>query len=258
LSASYAQTASYANNFTVAGTLTAQTIVVQTITSSTDYITGSTRFGSLSSNTHVFTGSVSISGSLTIVGSVSGSSFTGSLLGTATTASYYGGNVTSASYASSSTSASYASSSTSASYATTSSFATTASYVLGGSSTIAIQDEGAAQGSAGTINFTGTGVTATVAAGVATVNIPGGAGSTFPYTGSAIISGSLTVIGFVSGSSFTGSLLGTATTASYYGGNVTSASYASSSTSASYASSSTSASYSTTSSYTLNVDGGFY
>jgi len=58
LSASNAQTASFANAFTVAGNLTAQTLVVQTITSSVDFVTGSTRFGSLSSNTHTFTGSV--------------------------------------------------------------------------------------------------------------------------------------------------------------------------------------------------------
>jgi len=61
-------TASYADNFTVAGTLTAQTIIVQTITSSTDFVTGSTRFGSLLSNTHQFTGSVSMTGSLTATG----------------------------------------------------------------------------------------------------------------------------------------------------------------------------------------------
>ena len=66
--ASYAATSSYANNFTVAGTLTAQTLVVQTITSSTEFITGSTRFGSLLSNTHQFTGSVSMTGSLTLSG----------------------------------------------------------------------------------------------------------------------------------------------------------------------------------------------
>ncbi len=69
-SASYAATSSYADNFTVAGTLTAQTIVVQTITSSTNFVTGSTRFGSLLSNTHQFIGSVSITGSLTTTGSV--------------------------------------------------------------------------------------------------------------------------------------------------------------------------------------------
>ena len=71
LSASFAtnaSTASSADNFTVRGTLTAQTIVAQTITSSTDFVTGSTRFGSLLSNTHQFTGSVGVTGSLALNG----------------------------------------------------------------------------------------------------------------------------------------------------------------------------------------------
>ena len=68
ISSSYAATASSADDFTVRGTLTAQRIVVQTITSSTEYVTGSTIFGSLLSNTHQFTGSVSITGSLRING----------------------------------------------------------------------------------------------------------------------------------------------------------------------------------------------
>ena len=62
-SASYAATSSYADTFTVAGSLTAQTLVVQTITSSIDYVTGSTRFGSLLTNTHTFTGSLQVTGS---------------------------------------------------------------------------------------------------------------------------------------------------------------------------------------------------
>jgi hypothetical protein len=66
--ATNALTASSADNFTVRGTLTAQTIVTQVITSSTDFVTGSTRFGSLISNTHQFTGSVSMTGSLTVAG----------------------------------------------------------------------------------------------------------------------------------------------------------------------------------------------
>ena len=66
-----AQTASYANALTVAGTLTAQTLVVQTITSSVDFVTGSTRFGSTGSNTHVFTGSMSVNGSGTFAGNIS-------------------------------------------------------------------------------------------------------------------------------------------------------------------------------------------
>jgi hypothetical protein len=65
--ATRAITASYADALTVAGTLTAQTLVVQTITSSVSTITGSTNFGSLLANTHAFTGSVSITGSLTVV-----------------------------------------------------------------------------------------------------------------------------------------------------------------------------------------------
>jgi hypothetical protein len=63
-----AATASYADNFTVGGTLTAQTINVQIITSSIEFNTGSTRNGSLSTNTHQFTGSVLMSGSLTVNG----------------------------------------------------------------------------------------------------------------------------------------------------------------------------------------------
>jgi len=124
-------TASSADNFLVRGTLTAQTIVAQVITSSTDFVTGSTRFGSSQSNTHQFTGSVSITGSLNVVGT----GITGSLLGTASRAD----NATSASYALNATSASYALNATSASYALTStsaSFAPTATnvYIQGGNS----------------------------------------------------------------------------------------------------------------------------
>ena len=64
-------------SLTVGGTITAQTLVVQTITSSVDFVTGSTRFGSQLSNTHQFTGSVSITGSL------NAPIITGSLFGTA-------------------------------------------------------------------------------------------------------------------------------------------------------------------------------
>jgi hypothetical protein len=66
-----AQTASFANTFTVNSTLTAQTLVVQTITSSVDYVTGSTRFGSLLDNTHIFTGSIDTSGSINFTNTLS-------------------------------------------------------------------------------------------------------------------------------------------------------------------------------------------
>jgi hypothetical protein len=69
LSASYAQTASFASNFTVANTLTAQTLVVQTVSSSIIYSSGSNVFGNSLANTQVFTGSVIITGSASINGS---------------------------------------------------------------------------------------------------------------------------------------------------------------------------------------------
>jgi hypothetical protein len=50
-------------SLTTTGTITSQTLVVQTITSSIEFVTGSTRNGTLSTNTHEFTGSVSITGS---------------------------------------------------------------------------------------------------------------------------------------------------------------------------------------------------
>jgi hypothetical protein len=68
ISASYAATSSFANNFTVANTLTAQTIVVSTISSSVVYSSGSNIFGNSLSNTQTFTGSVDITGSLNTVG----------------------------------------------------------------------------------------------------------------------------------------------------------------------------------------------
>ena len=67
--ATQAVTASSADNFTVRNTLTVTTIVAQVITSSTDFVTGSTRFGTQLSNTHQFTGSVGITGSLVVSGS---------------------------------------------------------------------------------------------------------------------------------------------------------------------------------------------
>ncbi len=79
----------------------------------------------------------------------------------------------------------------------TASYALTASHLIGGASTINIQDEGSGIGSAGTINFTGAGVTATFGGGTATVNIPGGgsataggANTTIQFNDSTVLSGS--------------------------------------------------------------------
>jgi hypothetical protein len=65
-----ALTASSADAFNVRGTLTATTLVVQTITSSQNFITGSTRFGTIITNTHQFTGSVGVTGSITVIDGV--------------------------------------------------------------------------------------------------------------------------------------------------------------------------------------------
>jgi hypothetical protein len=110
VSASYAVTASSADNFLVRGTLTAQTIVVQTITSSVDFVTGSTHFGTIDSNTHEFTGSVSVSGSsISLNGSnviLTNQTSSMSVLN-AQTASYWSGSITNAVSASFAETASY-------------------------------------------------------------------------------------------------------------------------------------------------------
>jgi len=54
-------------SLTTTGTITATTLVVQTITSSISSITGSTNFGSLVTDTHKFTGSLNVTGSLSVV-----------------------------------------------------------------------------------------------------------------------------------------------------------------------------------------------
>ena len=53
---------SSSKDITTTGKITAQTLVVQTITSSVDFVTGSTKFGSLATNTHQFTGSMFVTG----------------------------------------------------------------------------------------------------------------------------------------------------------------------------------------------------
>ena len=248
-SASFSLTASSADNFLVRNTLTAQTLVVQTITSSTDYVTGSTRFGSLSSNTHVFTGSMSISGSITVSGSIINNL-------TASNAS----NAITSSYASASTSASYASASTSASFATQAANATTASYILlAVSASYASASTSASYASGSTsASFAST---ASYILGGGGSGTPGGSNTQIQYNNSNTFGGvptltydgtTLRATGSFTGS-FTGSLFGTAsyiTSSNVYGpynaNSILSASYASGSTSASFA---TSSSIASTSSY---------
>ena len=118
-----ALTASSADNFNVRGTLTATTLVVQTITSSINFVTGSTRFGNdPTNNTHQFSGSVTITGSLSLNGGVGTINATASWAARAVSASIADNAVT-ASRALSANTASFA---TSAANATSASFATSA------------------------------------------------------------------------------------------------------------------------------------
>jgi hypothetical protein len=55
------------SNLVVTGSITAQTLVVQTVTSSVVYSSGSNVFGNDIANTQVFTGSMNLTGSLTVV-----------------------------------------------------------------------------------------------------------------------------------------------------------------------------------------------
>jgi hypothetical protein len=193
--ASNAVTSSYILNAVSASFTSTASYVLQAVSAS---------FASTASSVNILNQNVAISGGLTLI-TGSGIEFqvtsTGTKIGNVITDSHtvtgsinVSGSITSSLFGT-------------ASWATN---ALTASFVLGGSSTITIQDEGVSQGSAGTINFTGAGVTATVAAGTATVNIPGGGGASFPYTGSAIITGSLIVTGSTTSTlGFTGSLFGT-------------------------------------------------
>jgi hypothetical protein len=153
-SASYAATSSYSDNFRVAGTLTAQTLVVQTVTSSVIYSSGSNVFGNDISNTQTLTGSVNITGSLSVDGKINSdlipasgknlgsigdiwssayaTNFYGNLTGTATTASYWSGsivNAETASFVTTAQTASFVQTAQTASFVTlaqTASFVTTA------------------------------------------------------------------------------------------------------------------------------------
>ena len=88
-SASQVATSSYADNFTVANQLTATTLIVQTISSSVVYSSGSNIFGNNLNNTQKFTGSVEITGSLLVKGPtiLSGSALITGSLGVGTTGS---------------------------------------------------------------------------------------------------------------------------------------------------------------------------
>ena len=66
----FAGSQTISGSLTATGTIVAQTLVVQTITSSVEYSSGSNVFGSNTGNTHQFTGSVLVSGSHAVNGNI--------------------------------------------------------------------------------------------------------------------------------------------------------------------------------------------
>jgi hypothetical protein len=167
----YATNGNYDGNVVVGGTITARTYVVSSsvVNYETILVSGSSKFGDSTDDTHQFTGSLFVSRF------IQAPSFTGSLQGTASystfaisssfatnssTASFLSGTVTSASYAST---ASYLLGTiTSASFAVTASYATSASYLIGGAASSNVKGGYVSSGS-----FTGTPKIATVTFGSA-------------------------------------------------------------------------------------------
>ena len=83
---------SITGSLVVSSTITAQTLVVQTVTSSIVYSSGSNLFGNALSNTQTFTGSLNVTGSLVLIGNITGNAvtLTGALVGTSASFSSYG------------------------------------------------------------------------------------------------------------------------------------------------------------------------
>lgn len=185
VSSSYAVTASFALN---AGTTVSTSSLLTTASAAANVITFTKGDGSTFPVT-IATGSA-VSASYAVSASFANTATSASYSNTSTSASY-SATATSSSYAINSTSASYANTATSASNALT---ATSASYALNATSASYTPNAvTTASVSLNTITFTkGDGSTFPI-----TVNTGsgGGGGAAFPYTGSAIISGSLTVTG---------------------------------------------------------------
>jgi len=182
---SFATSASYADFSTSAShaqNANTASYVLNAISASYEYITGSTQFGSLLTNTHQFTGSVSITGSL------NAPIITGSLFGTASYADF----ATSASHAQTANTASYVLNAVSASFSTSASQAqnaTTASYALNAATASFIT-------ASNVFGPFGSNSVISASFAVSASHIIGGV-DPFPYTGSAKITGSLIVTGSV-------------------------------------------------------------
>ena len=238
-SASYAATSSYANNFTVAGTLTAQTLVVQTITSSIVYSSGSNIFGNSVANTQKFTGSLQVTGSTHyLLGDVGiGTTNPGAKL-------EVNGNIKLSSTVGATATPSYIWLGNDFSNGTTRDKLKIYLYNSG------IEQYGFTVGSNADIQYHSNTLHDFYTANSLSLRINGsgnvGIGSTAPTQGKLVVNGG------VYATSFTGSLFGTAS----YATNALSASYSLNTTSASYANNATSASYAVTATTATNVVGG--
>jgi hypothetical protein len=233
-------------------------------TASVIYSSGSNQFGDASNDTQTLwgtvkipSGPVSITGSLTVSGSISGSNFTGSLQGSAS----YASNANSASYASNATSASYSNNSTSASYATNALSASQAQNAVSASqSTNAISSSYASN--ANSASFAQTAISSSQAANAVSASQATNA-NTASYVLQAVSSSyatnalSSSYASNANSASFAQTAISSSQAAnavsasqaqnavsSSYSNNSTSASYSNNSTSASYASNATSASFS--------------
>jgi hypothetical protein len=183
--ATYAVTASYADNFTVKNTLSSSVL----------YVSASSKFGNAFANTHQFTGSVNITGSLTVNGTVI-NNLTSS-------------NAVSASYA---TTASYASNAVSSSYSSNAGlfngkditiFATTGSNIFKGTQTVT----GSLLTSGSNTLVGNTVLTGSLSISGSTVQTGNNA-----LTGNTTLSGSITISG---NTLITGSITATNVTASF-------------------------------------------
>lgn len=192
LSASNAETASYAINASIA--VSSSYALSSSYAKTASYAVGTTsashaiQADNAVSSSYTVTASYTITSSNAISSSYAQDAANSISSSYALTASYFiTSSVTSASFSISSsyaTTASYSLESLSASLAQlaiSSSYATTASFALNGGgsqgvSAIYIADEGLLQGTASYFDFTGAGVTTTVIAGTASINIPGGGG----------------------------------------------------------------------------------
>jgi hypothetical protein len=258
ISASYAATASYVLNAISASFASTASYVLNAVsssfaTSASYALSASSALNAVSASyapdtTFPYTGSARITGSLAVTGSVNASSFTGSLLGTA-------------SYATNALSSSYAVTASYVLNAVSSSFATSASYALSASSAVNAVTASYVLNAISASFATSASYALSASSALNAISASYAPDTTFPYTGSARITGSLAVTGSVNATSFTGSLLGTASYASQalsssyavtasYVLNAVSASFA---TSASYALSASSAVNAVTASYVLNA-----